>query len=59
MTVDDEKPGVDSRDDGKRTERNDLLFTEKVMLMDEQVSPRIKNETPSSNYTIFLSQVMH
>jgi len=44
MTVDDEKPGVDS--DGKLTEGNDLLFTEKVMLMDEQVSQRIKNETP-------------
>jgi len=44
MTVDDEKPGVDS--DGKRTETNDLLFTEKVMLLDEQVSQRIKNETP-------------
>jgi len=29
--VDGEKPGVDSRDDGKDTGRNDLLFVEKMM----------------------------
>jgi len=35
--VDGEKPGVDSRDKGKHIGRNDLLFVEKTMLMDEQV----------------------
>jgi len=29
--VDGEKPGVDSRDEGKDTGRNDLLFVEKMM----------------------------
>ena len=33
--VDREKPGVDSRDEGKHTGRNDLLFVEKIMWMDE------------------------
>ena len=33
--VDREKPGVDSRDEGKHTGRNDLLFVEKMMWMDE------------------------
>ena len=31
------KPEVDSRDEGKLTGRNDLLFVEKVMWMDERV----------------------
>ena len=35
--VDGGKPGVDSRDDGKHTGRNDLLFVEKMMWMDERV----------------------
>jgi len=35
--VDGEKPGVDSRDEGKHTERNDLLFVEKMIRMDERV----------------------
>jgi len=35
--VDGGKPGVDSKDEGKHTGRNDLLFLEKMMLMDEQV----------------------
>ena len=35
--VDEEKPGVDSRDEGKHTGRNDLLFVEKMMWMDERV----------------------
>jgi len=35
--VDGEKPGVDSRDEGKHIERNDLLFVEKMMWMDERV----------------------
>jgi len=35
--VDGEKPGVDSRDKAKHTGRNDLLFVEKMMWMDEQV----------------------
>jgi len=47
--VDGEKPGVDSRDKGKHTGRNDLLFVEKTMLMDERVhvtkgGERMKNE---------------
>ena len=35
--VDGGKPGVDSRDEGKHTRRNDLLFVEKMMWMDERV----------------------
>jgi len=35
--VDGGKPGVDSRDEGKHTGRNDLLFIEKIMRMDERV----------------------
>jgi len=35
--VDGEKPGVDSRDKTKHTGRNDLLFVEKMMWMEEQV----------------------
>ena len=35
--ADGEKPGVDSRDEGKHTGKNDLLFVEKLMWMDEQV----------------------
>jgi len=31
------KPGVDSRDEGKHTGTNDLLFVEKMMWMDERV----------------------
>jgi len=44
--VDGEKPGVDSRDEGKRktTGRNHLLFVEKMMCMDEQVWPKIMSE---------------
>jgi len=33
--VDGEKPGVDSRDEGKHTGRNDLLFADNMMWMDE------------------------
>jgi len=29
--IDGEKPGVDSRDEGKHSGRNDLLFVEKIM----------------------------
>jgi len=32
--VDEGKPEVGSRDKGKHTGRNDLLFVEKMMLMD-------------------------
>ena len=35
--VDRGKPGVDSRDEGKNTGRNDLLFIEKMMCMDERM----------------------
>jgi len=35
--VDGEKPEVDSRDEGKHTGRNDLLFVEKMVGMDERV----------------------
>jgi len=31
-------PGVDSRDEGKHTGRNDLLFVKKMMWMDERVT---------------------
>jgi len=42
--VDGEKPGVDSRDEGKHTGRNDLLFSEKMMWMGERVWPKMKSE---------------
>jgi len=42
--VDGEKPGVDSRDEWKHTERNDLLFLEKMMWMGERVWPKMKSE---------------
>ena len=32
--VDGEKPGVNSRDEGKHTGRNDLLFVEKMINVD-------------------------
>jgi len=35
--VDEEKPGVSSIDEVKHTGRNDLLFVEKMMWMDERV----------------------
>jgi len=34
--IDGQNPGVDSRDEGKHTGRNDLLFAEKMMWMDER-----------------------
>ena len=36
--------GVDSRDEGKHTGSNDLLFVEKMMWMDERVLPKMKSE---------------
>jgi len=42
--VDGGEPGVDSRDEGKHTGRNDLLFVEK------------KNASGSKKNTIFLPQ---
>jgi len=35
--VDGGEPGVDSRDEGKHTGRNDLLFVKKMMWMGERV----------------------
>jgi len=35
--VDEGKPGVDSRDEGKYTGKNDLVFVEKMVWMDERV----------------------
>jgi len=35
--VDRRKPGVDSRDEGKHTGKNDLLFVQKMMWIDERV----------------------
>jgi len=35
--VDGGEPGVDSRDEGKHTGRNDLLFAKKMMWMGERV----------------------
>ena len=32
------EPGVDSRDEGKHTGRNDLLFVKKMMWMGESVT---------------------
>jgi len=42
--VDEGKPEVGSKDEGKHTERNDLLFVEKMMWMDERVWPKMKSE---------------
>jgi len=42
--VDGGKPEVDSRDEGKHTGRNDLLYVEKMMWMDERVWPKMKSE---------------
>jgi len=42
--VDGGEPGVDSRDEGKRTGKNELLFVEKMMWMGERVWPRMKSE---------------
>jgi len=39
-----EKSGVDSRDEGKHTGRNDLLYVEKMMLMNEPLCPGMKSE---------------
>jgi len=38
------KPGVDSRDEGKHTGRNDLLFVGKMMWMDKRVWPKVNSE---------------
>ena len=35
-----EKPGVDCRDAGKHTRRNDLLFVERMMQVDVRVWPK-------------------
>ena len=35
--VDGGKPAVGSKDEGKHTGRNDLLFVEKMMWMDKRV----------------------
>ena len=35
--VDGGEPGVDPRDEGKHTGRNDLLFVEKMMWMGERI----------------------
>ena len=35
--VDGRKPGVDSRDEGRHTGKNDLLFVAKMMWIDERV----------------------
>ena len=37
--VDGEKPGVDSRDEGKHTGRNDLLFVEKTIVDGRAITP--------------------
>ena len=34
--VDGGEPGVDSRDEGKHTGRNDLLFVKKILWVDER-----------------------
>ena len=43
--VDGGEPGVDSRDEGKHTGRNDLLFVEKMMWMGEQTGSNKKNKS--------------
>ena len=46
--VDEGKPEVDSRDEGKHTGRNDLLFVEKMMWMDERVLQQHVQESSGS-----------
>ena len=48
--VDGGEPGVDSRDEGKHTGRNDLLFVEKMMWMGERVRPKTKVIIVVSNF---------
>ena len=38
------KPEVGFTDEEKHTGRNDLLYVEKMMWMDERVSPKMKSE---------------
>ena len=42
--VDGGNPGVDSRDEGKHTGRNDLLIVDKMMWMDKRVWSKVKCE---------------
>jgi len=42
--VDEGESGVDSRDEEKHTGRNDLLFVEKMMWMDEGESSRTRTD---------------
>jgi len=44
VQVDEGELRVDSRDEGKHTGRNDLLFVEKMMWMGERVRPKMKSE---------------
>ena len=39
-----EGAGLDYRDEGKHTERNDLLFVQKMAWMDERVWRKMKSE---------------
>jgi len=53
------KPGVDSRDEGKHTGRNDLLFIEKMMWMDERVDtcPMVAGSTEPCIPLVSLNRV--
>jgi len=46
--VDGGKPGVDSRDEGKHTGRNDLLFVQKMVWMNERMFCAVVTSSSSS-----------
>jgi len=48
--VDGGKPGVDSRDEGKHTGRNDLLFVQKMMWMNERMFCAVVTSSSSGLY---------
>ena len=48
--VDGGEPGVNSRDEGKHTGRNDLLFVKKMMWMDERVRRQTNKQNLSGQY---------
>ena len=50
--VDEEKPGVDYRDEGKHTGRNDLLFVEKMIRYDTRCCLNVRSKADMSQLSI-------
>ena len=57
--VDGGEPGVDSRDEGKHTGRNDLLFVEKMMWMGERVLQLPSPWSSTSICSVFVEDKCH